>query len=114
MAKSPAASLTIYLTSRKDVDASTLVRREFKGQKRIYLHVEAVNYLLNAYATNDEIANVASKIESFKKLSSQTAAQFADALKVKALQCRNGFSKKQTKSIFVKGIPLYVQDNMRI
>lgn len=85
MAKSPEASLTIRLTSTKEVNAPTIVRPRTNGRKRIYRNVEAVNFLLNSYATDAMMAKVALKIDSFRKFRSQMAVQFADVLKDMAL-----------------------------
>lgn len=46
IAKPPAALLVIGLTSRKDVHALALLRREMEGQRCIYTYAEAVNYLI--------------------------------------------------------------------
>lgn len=82
----PAASLTVCVTPRIDVDAPAIVHREVEGYVRIYAQVEAVNYLLNSYATDDVIKKAASDIELFKKVFIQTSIQFLEALKNEALR----------------------------
>lgn len=114
MAKYSAASLTIRLSARKDVDVPALVRRKIKGQGRIYTFVEAVNYLLNSYATENVIAEAASVIKPFMKFHNQTTGLFDKALMDKALRCGNIFPEQCTKSIFVKLLSLNKRDFMRM
>lgn len=114
MVKSPGTSLTIRLTPRKDVGVSALVHRGIEGRERIYTQLEAVDYLQNAIATDDVVAKASSEIESFKKLPNQTAVQFDEIPKNKALLYGDTFSEQYKKSIFVQGLPLNVGDNMHM
>lgn len=84
-AKSSATSITIRLTPKNNDDAPLLAYQGTKGQEHIYTYIEAVNCLLNSYATADVVAKAASEIEPFKKYNNQTAVQFADARRDKAL-----------------------------
>lgn len=115
-AKSPAASLTIRLTVRKDVnvDSLAILHCRIEGYKRICMYVGEVNYLPKAYASNDVIAKAASEIKSFKKLPNQMAVQFSQALNDKPLRGGDVFSKQRIKSTFVKGLHLNGPDYMHI
>lgn len=70
MAKPSQAFLTIFLTLMKDFDAPPIVCQRIEGQERIYSYVEAADYLLNLYATDDVIAKPALQIGSLKTFSS--------------------------------------------
>lgn len=67
MGKSPAASLTIRLILRKNIDAPAIVRQGIGRQERMCTDVKAVGYLVYSYATNDVITKAASKMESLMR-----------------------------------------------
>lgn len=52
-------------------------RRGVEEQERIYAYVETLDCLLTSYATHNEIANAAAKIEAFKLHPGQSAVSFA-------------------------------------
>lgn len=114
LAKSPAASLAICLSSTNNNDALLLVCRETEGQKRIYKYIDAVNSLLNSHETYDVIAKAAAEIDLYRKYSSRMAVHLAEGLKARALRCGDVFSEQRIKSIFAEGLPLNVRNNMRM
>lgn len=85
MAELLAASLAICLTRREYVDAPALVRREFEDQKHIFTNVISVNYLLNSHETDNVMHKAASKMDSWMRFCNQTAVQFDEAPRNKAL-----------------------------
>lgn len=78
-----AASLNIILTFTNSIDAPLLVRRGTEGQEYIYMFIDAVNYLLNLYATDDVLAKAATEIGPFKKYDNQKVVQLAETLKTR-------------------------------
>lgn len=78
----------------------------------LYVHRE-VNYLLNSYAADNVIVNVASEIELFMKFFSQMEVQFVKDLGDKALHCGNTSPEQRTKRIIVEDLPLKRRENMR-
>lgn len=83
--KFQAASLTIRLTRKQGDDIPNMMDRGRDEQERIHTYIEAVNYLLRSYATDDAKARASSKTESLKKLTHQNAVQYAKVLKNKSL-----------------------------
>lgn len=77
MAESPAASVNIHLTSRKNVDASAIISRKIERQERICSYIEIVIYPRDAFPTGNVIVKEVLEIELFKMYSNQTAVQFA-------------------------------------
>lgn len=90
--RSPVASLTIRLTPTNSDGVPLLLRQGIEDRERIYTYIDAVSYLLNSYATDDVIAKAASEIESCEKYNNNTAVQFVEALKDKALKCEDTIS----------------------
>lgn len=52
------------MTPTKDSGNYMYERRAVEGRKRIYAYVEAVRYLLNAYATNGVVAKTAAEFKA--------------------------------------------------
>lgn len=84
----------MHLTSTNNEDALYLVCGGKEKQERIYTSVEAANYLLNSYATDNVIGNSKLLLKLFKKYNSQTAVQLAEALEDKALRSVDAYSVK--------------------
>lgn len=76
MAKSPATSLTTFLSPFNNDNAPLLLCRRIQNQKRIFTYIEDANYLTNSYATDDVIAKATLKISPFKKFKNKMAVQF--------------------------------------
>lgn len=112
--ESPAALLTICLKPKIDRVDYWEGRRGVEKRERIYVFVEAANYLLNFDATNNVVAIAITKIEAFKQRPGRTTMSFIEALKDKALRREDTFYEQQTMSIFVKGLTLNVRNIMRI
>lgn len=91
-AKGPETSIKFCLTPTNNGDAPLLVRQGIERQEVIYTYIKDNNCLLNSYVTKDVTTKAAPETESFKKDSSQTAVQFAGALKAKAVGCSDAFS----------------------
>lgn len=114
MAMSPAASLPIQMTPRKDSGDYLYKRRGAVEQERNYAYVDSVNYLLYFYATDDVIAKAAAEIEAFKQRSRQTTVSLAVAVKDNALKPGDAFFEQCTKSIFVERLTSQVRDSVRM
>lgn len=65
---------------------------------------QVVNYLLETYATDDNIAKSDSDIDSFLKLQNMLAMEFANALWLKTPRCPRAYDKYVLKRIFVQGL----------
>lgn len=101
MSTSLAAFLTVRLTPRKDREDKFIGRHGVAGQEINYGYPEAVDYLLNAYATDDIVEKVATKLEAYKQRFKQPALTIQNALNDNALACGDVISKQRTMSIFV-------------
>lgn len=89
------------MTPWKDKGDYLYKRRGIEKQKHIYAYVKTVNYLLNSFATDNVIAETATKVEAFKQRPVQTAVSFDEALKDNAQKCEEAFLEQRAKSIFV-------------
>lgn len=67
-ARSPAASLTIWMTPSKDHENKLDGRRGVEVLEQIYAYVEATNYLLKSYVADDVIAKALTGIEALKNV----------------------------------------------
>lgn len=63
-------------------DDGTIHRQRKTGEEQIFTSVEAVDFLLKAYATDSNIAQTTSDIACVKKSSVETSVQFADVHRV--------------------------------
>lgn len=100
MTTSTAMLLAIRMIPRKDTPDNMKIDRRVEGQEHIHACAEAVNDLLNSFATDDTVTNAAAEIEAFEEHSNQAAVNFAEKLKDKVLR-RGG-------SIFVERMHLSV------
>lgn len=55
MTESPAVSLSFCLMPTNNANRRPLLCQEIEGLERIYVHIEAVSYLLNPYEKYDAI-----------------------------------------------------------
>lgn len=85
MAKSPATLLVFRIAPNNEVDSPVPVRQKNEGQERIYTYIEAVNNLLNSYATDNVFEKASMEIKFFKKILSQMAVLFFRDIRDKAL-----------------------------
>lgn len=94
MVKSPAASLKTRMIPKKDSEQYWYDDHEVEGKKHIFAYVEAVSYLLNAYATDGVISKADAEFKAFKYRPGQTAVIFAEAHEDEAMRCGDAFSEQ--------------------
>lgn len=105
--KYSAASLTISLTAKKKIVVPAIVHRWIKVQDRIISYVGASNFLLNAYATNDDVAKDALEIKSFKRLPNQTIVQLAKIFDDEAPRCEDASPSNNPRVRLWRGYPWF-------
>lgn len=74
---------------------------------------EVVNYLLKAYATDEEIATAYAEVISCKQETNKTETEFAEQGRTKARRCGLDFSERRLKSIFVDRLLPGIQATVR-
>lgn len=75
--------LTIRFVPTISDDAPSLVRRGIEKQKRVYVYIAVVHYLLSPYAREIVSAKPALEIRSFSKQNSQPVVKVFEALREK-------------------------------
>lgn len=64
-----------------------------------------MNYLLNYYATDSNIAKPTFKIAALRNAVNETSIKFADVLKTKIVRCKIFYLEESTKDVFIDGFP---------
>lgn len=69
--------------------------------KRYY---QAVNYLLETYATDDVIVEAEAEITNYNEPGNRLDASCSETLWERALRCRRGYDDSSFKGVFVEGL----------
>lgn len=74
----------------------------------------AVSHLLKSYATGASIDKATSDIGQPVSLSDDSAIQFADAVRFKAVRCCSTYPDERIKEEFINGLPLFIRSGVRM
>ena len=77
------------------------------------MYLEVVNYLLETYATDEEIAMAYAEVISCKQETDKTEAEFVEHVRAKARRFVSVFFERRLKSIFVDGLLPGIQATVR-
>lgn len=86
--------------------------RPKKGDDKIGTYVEAVNNLLKSNATNANIAKATSEIGRLSEMRNESAVQFADAVRLKAVRCGNAYPDERIKEVFTDDLPVTIRSGV--
>ena len=88
-------------------------RRLDRRNKIVTTYIGAVQLLLETYATEDVLAEAHLDVTNFKQSDQMDEVKYAIKLSTKADRCGSVYPDRLLKDIFINGIALSIQDNVR-
>lgn len=110
MKKSASAVLNTRLASKHKTRTRI---PSVKKTTTLTTYPQVVSYLLQTYATDENIADTKDEITMFSQPPNKTLSQYAEELVAKALRCGDVYKEHDLNEIFIEGLDKSIRRSMR-
>lgn len=107
MKHGPASSLTAQMNLQKDDETSPSMLKT--GKKQICRYVQAVNFLLESYETDPDIAKATYDIARLRSVSRKTSVLASDVFRSKVVRCGHAYTDKRAEGALIDGSPTNIE-----